>query len=204
MRETFRVAIDLDQTVGGYVEAFRTSVAGQLGVPVEQLDVDPDYYFTQWNIAGRFTEMHSHAVGQDRIMRTMPVFDGAAAALRELDAAGGFLSVVTSRLCVVGLHEVAIGDTVHWLDQVAKLPYHELHALRGRGWTKVETVMFDVLIDDKPEEILAARAAGKVGIVFGDYAYNRHLDGPRATSWDQVPALVLNALRVARTSQIAA
>lgn len=195
MPELFRVAIDLDSTVGDYIGAFRTSVAGQLGVDVATLDPDPaDWHLSSWNLQGRFSQLHSHAVGVDRIMRTMPVFPGAAKALHDLDAAGAFLSIVTSRLCITGRHEVILGDTVFWLEQVAKVPYHELHALRGRGWNKTQTVAFDVLIDDKPAEILAARAAGRIGIVFGDTSYNRHVPGPRATSWDQVPALVLAAL----------
>lgn len=200
MPELFRVAIDVDQTLGSYNTPFRSSVAAQLDVPLDSLTDDPDYNFTQWNIGSRFTELHAYAVGTDRMFRTMPAFPGASAALAQLDEAGAFLSIVTSRLGVAGLHEVALQDTVYWLDQVSKVPYHELHALRGRGWTKTETVMFDVLIDDKPEEILAARAAGKVGIVFGDYRYNRHLDGPRATAWDQIPDMVLTELGLRATA----
>ena len=194
MSDRIRVAIDLDNTTGSYIHAFRASVANQMGVDPATLTLDPDWNFTEWNIQDRFAELHHHAVSVDRIFRYMKVMAGASEAIERIDAdLDAHISIVTSRLCVPGIHEVAIADTVAWLDS-RKIRYHELHALKGRGLSKTETVRFDVLIDDKPAEVLAARQAGKVGIIFGDYSYNRDVPGPRVTHWDEIPSLLSGML----------
>ena len=40
----------------------------------------------------------------------------------------------------------------------------------------------DILVDDKPE-ITGSMEPSWTHVVFGDYAYNRHVPGPRITAW---------------------
>jgi beta-phosphoglucomutase-like phosphatase (HAD superfamily) len=48
----------------------------------------------------------------------------------------------------------------------------------------------DVYIEDAPHNVEALRGDGNETIVFTQ-SYNRHLDGPRADTWEQAEELVI-------------
>ena len=99
--------------------------------------------------------------------------------------AGVWIRIITHRLCVNWGHAVAVADTVAWLDEMG-IPYRDICFLGAKP--EVEA---DAYVDDAAHNVLALRSAGNHVIVF-DAPYNQEVDGPRATSWAEVEALVLD------------
>lgn len=121
------------------------------------------------------------------MFRDMPMIDGCAEALWRLSDAGVWIRIITHRLVVHWGHQVAVGDTVAWLDEHS-IPYRDLCFL-GRK-PEVEA---DLYIDDAPHNVEALRAAGNHVVVF-DQPYNATVAGPRADRWADVEDLVLAAM----------
>jgi 5'(3')-deoxyribonucleotidase len=120
------------------------------------------------------------------MFREMPVMPGAADALWRLSDAGVWIRIITHRLYVNWGHAVAVADTVEWLDKRA-IPYRDICFLGNKP--EVEA---DCYVDDSPTNVQALRDADNLVIVY-DAPYNRDLDGPRASTWDDVERLVTEA-----------
>ena len=118
------------------------------------------------------------------MFRDMAVIDGAAEALWRLSDAGVWIRIITHRLYVNWGHQIAVTDTVDWLDR-ARIPYRDLCFLGAKP--QVEANLY---IDDSPANVSALRGAGNEVIVF-DQPYNQELRSPRATSWLDVEEIVL-------------
>ncbi len=155
-----------------------------LGRPEHELPLERSWDFREWGLAdGDYERIHVRAVIDKRILRSLPVIDGAADALWRMSDAGIWIRIITHRLYVNWSHAVAITDTVDWLDS-ARIPYRDLCFLGAKP--EVEA---DAYIDDAPHNIEALRAQGNDVIVF-DQPYNRDLPGPRARSWAEVEEIV--------------
>lgn len=76
--------------------------------------------------------------------------------------------------------------TLAWLDHW-EIPRDDLVFADDKA-----AVDIDVLIDDSPLQIEAARAAGKVGIVF-DQPWNWNAGGPYVSGWSDVPLAIYDA-----------
>jgi 5'(3')-deoxyribonucleotidase len=182
--EQFIFGVDLDGVCGDYTSAFREVTAELLGVPVERLPLERSWDFQEWGfVEGDYERIHRVAVLERRILRDLPVIEGAADALWRLSDAGIWIRIITHRLYVHWSHAAAITDTVEWLDQ-ARIPYRDLCFLGAKP--EVEA---DAYIDDGPHNVVALREHGNDVIVF-DQPYNRHLDGPRAHNWAEAEELV--------------
>ena len=114
----------------------------------------------------------------------MPVVEGCAEALWRLSDAGVWIRIITHRLVVHWGHQIAVGDTVAWLD-ANNIPYRDLCFL-GRK-PEVEA---DLYVDDAPHNVEALRAAGNQVIVF-DQPYNGDVPGLRARTWADVEDITL-------------
>jgi len=180
------LGVDLDGVCADYESALRTSVAARRGVDPTTLPPQRSTgHFEEWGLTPEgFREAHRIAVIQDRIFRTMAPYPGVAETLWRLSDAGVWIRVITHRLLFNGLHETSAADTAVWLDQ-HDIPYRDLCFIGDKA-----TVGADVYIDDSPHNIIALRDAGRTAVVF-DQLYNRDLDGPRVTSWQDVEPLVL-------------
>jgi 5'(3')-deoxyribonucleotidase len=181
----FVLGVDLDGVCGDYTAAFRAVVAAERGIDPSTLPEDRGWDFAEWGVdeLGGFEHVHRTAVLEHRMFRDMPVVDGAAEALWRLSDAGVWIRIITHRLYVNWGHAVAVADTVDWLDRHA-IPYRDICFL-GRK-PEVEA---DCYVDDSPDNIEALREAGNKVIVF-DQPYNAHVEGPRATTWEDVEQLV--------------
>ena len=176
--------VDLDGVCGDYTSAFRRVVAEVRGVDEASLPLERSWDFHEWGLSGaEYETLHRHAVLDRRILRDMPVIDGAADALWRLSDAGVWIRVITHRLYVNWSHATAVSDTVAWLD-AARIPYRDICFLGAKP--EVEA---DLYVDDGPHNVLALRETGNTVIVF-DQPYNQGLDGPRAATWTEVEALV--------------
>ena len=110
------------------------------------------------------------------MFRTLEPFEGAIDALHTLKDEGVHIHVVTHRLLRDKTYQVAVADTVAWLDYVG-LPYHSL------GFThRKELIRADSYVEDSPANIETIRAAG-MKVFTHDRLYNRSLDGERIHSW---------------------
>ena len=184
MDQPFVFGVDLDGVCGDYTAAFRTVAAEQLGVPEESLPLERTWDFDEWGFGpGDYERIHTVAVLERRILRTLPIIEGAAEALWRLSDAGVWIRIITHRLYVNWSHATAVTDTVGWLDD-ARIPYRDICFLGAKP--EVEA---DAYIDDGPHNVRALREHGNDVIVF-DQPYNRDVPGPRARNWAEVETLV--------------
>jgi hypothetical protein len=121
------------------------------------------------------------------MFRWMPPMPDVAETLWHLSDLGVWIRLITHRLYVSWGHAIAVGDTVHWLDEVG-IPYRDLCFLGQKP--EVEA---DAYLEDAPHNVRSLRAAGNTVIVF-DQPYNRDLDGPRVGDWPSAGALVVDLL----------
>lgn len=187
MTRSFVLGVDLDGVCGDYTTAFREVVAADRGIDPADLPEERSWDFHEWGIAtaAEFDRLHRLAVLEHGIFRTMPALPGAAETLWRLSDAGVWIRIITHRLFVNWGHAVAVADTVAWLDQHG-VPYRDICFLGAKP--EVEA---DCYIDDASHNVIALRDAGNHVIVY-DAPYNRDVDGPRATSWDEVEELVMD------------
>jgi 5'(3')-deoxyribonucleotidase len=183
----FVFGVDLDGVCGDYTEAFRTVVARERDIEPSELPDARGWDFAEWGVSelGGFEAVHRRAVLEHRMFREMPVVDGAPEALWRLSDAGVWIRIITHRLYVNWGRAVAVSDTVEWLDRHA-IPYRDICFL-GRK-PEVEA---DCYVDDSPDNVSALREAGNTVVVY-DAPYNREVDGPRASNWDELERFVLD------------
>jgi len=183
---TFVLGVDLDGVCADYTAAFAAVVAEEKGCAVADLPAERSWDFAEWDLdaIGGFERLHRLAVLERRMFRTMPVFPGCAEALWRLSDAGVWIRIITHRLVVHWGHQVAVGDTVSWLDEHG-VPYRDLCFL-GRK-PEVEA---DCYVDDAPHNVRALRAQGNYTLVF-DAPYNADIDDPRVHDWGEVQEAVL-------------
>ncbi|MCB1249065.1 MAG: hypothetical protein KDB33_02655 [Acidimicrobiales bacterium] len=184
----FILGVDLDGVCGDHTEAFRRVVAAELGVPADTLGPQERWDFADWGLSEeQFFALHRRGVLDHRMFRDMPVVEGAAEALWRLNDAGVWVRLITHRLYANWGHEVAVADTVAWLDAHA-IPYRDLCFLGNKP--QVEA---DAYVDDAPHNVIELRQAGNAVIVF-DQPYNRDVPGPRARDWVEVEHLVADLM----------
>ncbi len=190
------LGVDLDGVCADYEGAFRSSVARQLDRAPETMPPQTimDAY-SQWGLTlEEFEAAHRRAVIEDRIFRHMAPLPGVSDALWELSDLGVWIRIITHRLIFNWAHETSAADTAAWLD-ANQIPYRDLCFIGDKP-----NVGADLYLDDSPTNIVSLREAGRTAIVF-DQPYNRHLPGPRATTWDEVVHLVVTEIE-ARDRQL--
>ncbi len=183
---SFILGVDLDGVCADYTEAFAAVVAAEKGCHSDDLPRARSWSFEEWGIEelGGFERLHRIAVLDKRIFRSMPVIEGCAEALWRLSDAGVWIRIITHRLVVNWGHQVAVADTVAWLD-ASGLPYRDLCFLGAKP--EIEA---DCYIDDAPHNVEALRARGNDVLVF-DQPYNGDVAGPRVRTWPEVEEVVL-------------
>ena len=184
MRDAFVLGVDLDGVVADHTRRFREILAEIRGVDPETYPLDRSWDFGEWGLApGEYSELHRVAVMEHDMFRTMDTIEGATEALWRLSDAGVWIRIITHRLYVNWGHEKAVGDTAAWLDR-QRIPYRDLCFLGAKPEAEA-----DAYVEDAPHNVEELRARGNMTIVF-DQPYNRHLPGPRATTWTDVESLV--------------
>jgi len=184
MEGSFTLGVDLDGVVADHTRRFREILADIRGVDPDTYPLERSWDFVEWDVgAEEYGALHRRAVMDYDMFRTMEPIEGAADALWRLSDAGVWIRIITHRLYVNWGHEKAVGDTAWWLD-AHRIPYRDLCFLGAKPEAEA-----DAYIEDAPHNIAQLRDTGNPTIVF-DQPYNRHLEGPRATSWDEVEAIV--------------
>ncbi|MEZ5375627.1 MAG: hypothetical protein R2733_03885 [Acidimicrobiales bacterium] len=185
MTGSFVFGVDLDGVCADYTLGFRAVVAEEKGVDPSSLPEERSWDFSEWGLdPDEFARLHRLAVTERHLFRTLPVIEGCAEALWRLSDAGVWIRIITHRLYTNWGHAEAVADTVAWLDDV-RIPYRDICFLGAKP--QVEA---DVYIDDAPHNVDGLRAADNDVIVF-DAPYNQGLAGPRASTWQEVEAIVI-------------
>lgn len=189
----FILGVDLDGVCGDHTAAFRAVVAAELGVDAATLGPQVAWDYHSWGVDDdMFMDLHKRAVLEHRMFRTMQPMAGVAEALWKLSDAGVWIRLITHRLYTNWGHQVAVSDTVAWLDEHG-IPYRDLCLLGDKP--QVEAHAY---IEDAPHNVEALRGTGNPVVVF-DHPYNRHLEGLRAHNWGEAEQIVLDLVVQAGT-----
>ena len=185
-RKPLRLALDLDETSGGFVDALRLHVAEQRGMTLEEakeaFPAPHDYSFVK---SGWFKDTEEfldafHSAEKNGIYRKMQAFQGMSRTLRTLVSERMVeVHVVTAR------ESVWNEDTRHWIRK-NRVPVRSITHTEAK-----ETVEgIDVFIDDSDKQLTTLQAHGKTVIAF-DNATNRHVETThRVKGWADVPSVL--------------
>jgi 5'(3')-deoxyribonucleotidase len=187
---SFVLGVDLDGTVADFYGGLRPIAAEWLGVDEASLPLDVSWDMPEWGLdqaPGGYPDLHKFAVTQRGLFRALRPLPGAPMALRRLSKADVRIRIVTHRLIIKDFHQVAVQQTVEWLDAHG-IPYWDLCFMGDKG-----AVGADLYVEDAPGNVERLRADGLATIVFTN-STNRHLSGPRADNWDEVYELVMAEL----------
>jgi 5'(3')-deoxyribonucleotidase len=183
----FVFGVDLDGVCADFYGGLKPIAAEWLGVELARLPDRVSWTLPEWGVdkaPGGYDALHRFAVTQRELFRRLPPMPGAPQALRELSAHDVRIRIVTHRLFIKYFHQVAVRQTIEWLD-FHDIPYWDLCFMREKA-----AVGADLYIEDAPENVARLRAQGLKTIVFSN-STNEHLAGPRAHAWDEVVGLVL-------------
>ena len=195
-RRRFIFGVDLDGVVMDFYGALKPIAAEYLGRPVAELTNEYRYGLKEWGLLDKkggydlsYPALHRYAVNQHEIFRTAPPIEGAPFQLRRLSRLGVHIRIITHRLFVGGLHGKAVTQTAAWLEK-HDIPYKDLCFVADKT-----SINANLYIDDSPENIEAFAQKGMPCIVF-ENPTNRHIPGPlRASTWEEVYALVETAMK---------
>ena len=185
----FVLAVDLDGVCADFYGGLKPIAAEWLGVDVRTLPDRVSWTLPEWGVdvaPGGYDALHRFAVTQRELFRRLPPMPGAPQVLRVLSAEDVRIRIVTHRLFIKYFHQVAVRQTIEWLDH-HDIPYWDLCFMREKA-----DVGADLYIEDSPSNVEALRAEGLETIVFTN-STNEHLPGPRARNWDDVVVLVREA-----------
>ena len=178
------LGVDLDGVCADFYARMREIAAEWFERPLAELTTDVSFGLTEWGIQGDAYEgLHRFAVTERDLFRTMPMIPGARRVLRQLSDEGYRIRIITHRLFIRHFHELAVGQTIHWLDHHG-IRYWDLCFMREK-----DQVGADIYIEDAPANIEQLRKHGHYTICFGN-STNRHIADPRAGDWDAVYRLV--------------
>ncbi|HXH23209.1 MAG TPA: 5'-nucleotidase [Dehalococcoidia bacterium] len=189
----FVLGVDLDGVCADFYAGLRPIAAEWLGVPVEKLPLAVTWDLPEWGVdkaPGGYDALHRFAVTQRDLFRVLPVMPGAPQALRRLSDEGVRIRIITHRLYIKYFHQVAVRQTVDWLDY-HDIPYWDLCFMREKA-----DVGADMYVEDSPENVKRLRDQGKETIVFTNSA-NLDVGPPRADTWAEVVEMVLARMRAA-------
>ena len=173
---------DLDGTSGCFHSSFRKVLVDQQGFDPALIPVRVPKIYSYID-AGcfpdfqTFTKALNDATHQG-VYYTMKPYEGFRKHLTNLYESGIEIKIITSR------PDDAMDDTIGWLEEVAKVPYHSITITHEK--TKVPATVY---IDDMPGHIQNFRAMGRRAIVF-DQPYNRKISGERVRTWKEIGELL--------------
>ncbi|MDL5351201.1 hypothetical protein [Microbacterium sp. zg-YB36] len=177
MSTNLRILVDMDGVIADWHHAYDRHVASygarSVGIPTFKQQV-------AWDLNEGRTDDEKTII---REVMTLPGFyaelspiPGAKQALKALLKQGHDVRIVSAPYIS---NPTCASDKMAW---IAK--HYGTHWAQRLILTTDKTfVRGDVLIDDKPS-VTGTQAPEWAHIVFGDYAYNRHVRGHRLHSWD--------------------
>lgn len=179
-----RLALDLDETSGGFIDSLRETVAKKQGLTPEEalkrFPTPPHYSLVE---SGWFENTDEflkafHTAESDGVYKTMKAFKGSGKTLRTLVANRDVeVHVVTARDFKWNK------DTREWLRK-QKFPFTSITHTED----KEQVPNIDVYLDDSDKQINTLQSHGKKVIAFTNQT-NIHVEAAhRVKSWSQVPS----------------
>jgi 5'(3')-deoxyribonucleotidase len=188
----FVLGVDLDGVCADYYAFMRGVVAEWLGRDPESLTGDVGWDLVEWGIEpGEFHKVHRFAVTERSLFLEMGMIAGAGPALRRLSNLGVRIRIITHRLIIEHFHQIAVAQTVQWLDRHA-IPYWDLCFMGEKG-----AVNADLYIEDSPHNVAALLQDQRDVIVYSHFA-NRHIQvaaDQRAHDWVEAERLIAERFR---------
>jgi len=152
--------------------------------PIDELTPSVSYGLPEWGVSpDEYESLHRFAVTERDLFKTVPMIPGARRVLRALSGEGYRIRIITHRLFIRYFHELAVSQTIHWLDHHG-IPYWDLCFMKAK-----DQVGADIYIEDSPHNIAQLREANLYTICFAN-STNVDVTAPRAANWDQVSELV--------------
>lgn len=180
--ERFVLGLDLDGTCADFYGRMREVAAEWTGTDLRDLSTEPEWGLSSWGIPeGGYERFHRFAVTQRALFETMKPLPGAPQAVRRLGTEGVRIRVITHRLIIRHFHEVAVQQTVRWLDHWG-IPYWDLCFMRDK-----DEVGADLYVEDSPANIEALRSGGNDVLIISNSTNADLPDEPggRAADWDE-------------------
>lgn len=119
-----------------------------------------------------------------------PTYPGAVEVLQQLDADGHEIYYITARSAAHG------EGTKNWLKKQG-FPVRDNHFYCGMKDEEkvkiIEDLDLDYYFDDKPE-VLETLARDGLNVFVRDQSYNRHMDLPRFSDWNELHELIRKSL----------
>lgn len=178
--ERFVLGLDLDGTCADFYGLMREIAAEWTGRELDRLTTEPQWGLREWGLQeGEYDRLHRFAVTQRNLFRTLQPMPGAPQAIRRLGTEGIRIRIITHRLIIRHFHEVAVQQTVRWLDHWG-IPYWDLCFMRDKG-----EVGAHLYVEDAPHGVEALRGAGRDVLIISN-STNAHLPdepGGRVADW---------------------
>jgi 5'(3')-deoxyribonucleotidase len=183
----FVLGVDLDGVCADAYGKFRELFAEWRGVEATQLATDVTYGLTEWGmLPGEYERFHRFAVTQRDLFLVMQPIRGSAQTLRRLSAEGIRIRIITNRLYTNYLHQIAVSQTVQWLDK-HDIPFSDLCFMSDKAFVDA-----DMYVDDAIDNVRDLEGVGRDVITFTN-STNVNMDPPprmRAHTWSEVEDLV--------------
>ncbi len=179
------IGVDLDGVCADFYRRMREIAAEWFEKSIDELPVDVSYGLGEWGVLdqNQYESLHRFAVTQRELFSSMDMVPGARKYLRRLSDDGYRIRIITHRLFIHYFHASAVQQTVEWLDSHG-IPYWDLCFMKEK-----EQVGADIYIEDTPANVLQLRQKGLCTICFAN-STNSHIEAPRASSWEEVYAMV--------------
>jgi uncharacterized protein len=185
-----RIAIDIDSTLHHYWNQLESAAKRRFGVelPYAEQQVWKIDRLRPEQVRACVDETHT----DEQILRAEP-YPGAVETVRAWHEAGHFIHVTSHR------RMEAHGATERWLERIG-LPYDELYCSMDKV-ARCREIGIELLIDDSPENLLAAIDAGIAAATL-EHPWNREIceeeDIVCAPDWTQLAQRLEPVLEGAR------
>lgn len=177
------VAVDLDDTCADRLGVIADSLRAEGLIVASERPATWD--LGDWGVRDQehYDRLHYGAFVHSPGYRRMPPLPGAVDGLGRLRESGYRIRIVTGRLWNSQVVGPALSGTAAWLAD-HDIPVDDVAFVSDKT-----AIQADVYIEDAPHFISDLQSADRAVIIM-DAPYNRHLPGPRATAWHEIPDLV--------------
>lgn len=185
--DSFVVGLDLDGVCADFYGHMKEICAEWTNTPISELTDNVKYGLAEWNMTKKtYEQMHRFAVTQREFFRKLPPMPGAAQAIRRLSNEGARIRIITHRLFIANFHQMAVTQTVEWLDYYA-FAYSDLCFMKDKNLVEA-----DIYVEDNPDNILELERSQKKVVAYTN-STNAHLmltDAIRVNTWNDVETAI--------------